>query len=86
MAKDPRTMTPKGRPGSGAASGTNQVTKAAKKKKQANGSNPIGSNGRKPPMNTRSKGAARTRGGTKSSKSSSDQVPGKTNYSYGGKK
>ena len=59
---------------------------ATKKKKQANGSNPAGYTRRKPPTNTRSKGAAKTRGGTKSSKGSGDSVPGKTNYSYAGKK
>lgn len=84
MAKDPRTMTAKGKPGSGLASPAGNVPNAPKKKKQANGSNPAGYS------RTKGKGsvkkAAAVRGGRKSTRSSSDQVPGKTNYSYAGKK
>ena len=76
-------MTPKGKPGTGLATGAARVKQmsAAKKRKQANGANPAGYT-RKKPKAARAKAAAPVRGGTRSKKGASDQVPGKTNYSY----
>lgn len=64
------------------------MAKGAAKKvmRQTTGAIPEGYKKRKPPTAGRTKAPPRARGGGKSTRSSSDAVPGKTNYSYAGKK